>query len=151
MNKLEFGIEIIAAMKASCRDWNIETGRALALENTEPNLVEDIDFEKCDDEQKEMCVIVAKVEKEKLHKQALYVADIALDYLGRAKADGNSQPANCAIFDVSGSLPLTKDHMCFDKGHAYFVVTTIDNGSSRYGHYKCGRCGHEESYQYDYA
>ena len=51
---------------------------------------------------------------------------------------------------VSGELPLTKDHICFDKGHAYFIVTSIDNGSSVYGHYKCSRCGHEDNYQYDY-
>ena len=54
------------------------------------------------------------------------------------------------IPDVSGELPLTKEHICFDKGHAYFIVTAIDNGSSVYGHYKCSRCGHEDNYQYDY-
>lgn len=51
---------------------------------------------------------------------------------------------------VNGEFPLKKEHICFDKGHSYFIVTTIDNGKSVYGHYKCSRCGHEDSYQYDY-
>lgn len=52
---------------------------------------------------------------------------------------------------VSGELPLVKGHICFDNGHAYFIVTKIDDGRSVYGHYKCSRCGHEDHYQYDYA
>ena len=62
----------------------------------------------------------------------------------------DSEVKKLNIPDVSGELPLTKEHICFDKGHAYFIVTAIDNGSSVYGHYKCSRCGHEVNYQYDY-
>lgn len=51
---------------------------------------------------------------------------------------------------VSGSLPLAKEHPCFDKGHNFYLVCEIDNGYSKYGDHRCSRCGHTESFQYDY-
>ncbi|MBB5334497.1 hypothetical protein [Chryseobacterium koreense] len=53
--------------------------------------------------------------------------------------------------NVSGSLPLDKSHICFDKGHNMFLVTEIDNGRSKYGDHKCSRCGWVDSFQYDYG
>lgn len=54
-------------------------------------------------------------------------------------------------FAVSGLLPLTKEHQCFERGHAFYLVCEIDNGRSKYGDHKCSRCGHVESFQYDYG
>ena len=58
---------------------------------------------------------------------------------------------NCSIHDVSGMLPLTKEHQCFERGHAFYLVCEIDNGRSKYGEHKCSRCGHVEPFQYDYG
>ena len=58
---------------------------------------------------------------------------------------------NCPIHDVSGMLPLTKEHKCFERGHAFYLVCEIDNGRSKYGEHKCSRCGHVEPFQYDYG
>ena len=52
---------------------------------------------------------------------------------------------------VSGMLPLTKEHQCFERGHAFYLVCEIDNGRSKYGDHKCSRCGHVEPFQYDYG
>ena len=52
---------------------------------------------------------------------------------------------------VSGELPLTKEHQCFERGHAFYLVCEIDNGRSKYGDHKCSRCGHVEPFQYDYG
>ncbi len=52
---------------------------------------------------------------------------------------------------VSGMLPLTKEHQCFELGHAFYLVCEIDNGRSKYGEHKCSRCGHVEPFQYDYG
>ena len=51
---------------------------------------------------------------------------------------------------VSGMLPLSKEHPCFDKGHSMYLVIEIDNGRSKYGDHRCSRCGHTEPFQYDY-
>lgn len=52
---------------------------------------------------------------------------------------------------ANGNLPLSKNHICFKRGHAFYLVCKFDNGRSKYGYHKCSRCGHEESFQYDYA
>lgn len=98
MKKLKFGIEIIAAMKASCYDCDIETGRIMALENTEPNLVEGYDYENCNEEEKDVCRRIAKHEKEVLHKQALYVSDIALKYIENETEALRAQLEACKDF-----------------------------------------------------
>ena len=46
-----------------------------------------------------------------------------------------------------GILPLTKDHPCFERGHAFYLVCEIDNGRSKYGEHQCSRCGHIEPFQ----
>ena len=56
-----------------------------------------------------------------------------------------------SISDASGILPLTKEHQCFKRGHAFYLVCEIDNGRSKYGDHKCSRCGHVEPFQYDYG
>jgi len=81
---LELGIEIIAAMKASCYDWNIETGRILALSETEINRMEDItpeDLKNLSAAGLARLKLVANFEKDRLHKQAKYVAKITLEKL----------------------------------------------------------------------
>jgi hypothetical protein len=49
-----------------------------------------------------------------------------------------------------GNLPLSPDHICFDKGHAMYKVCRINNGRSVYGEHKCSRCGYVEPFQFDY-
>lgn len=49
-----------------------------------------------------------------------------------------------------GALPLSKEHICFDKGHAMIPIYTLHNHQSSYGRNKCSRCGYEEDWQYDY-
>ena len=51
---------------------------------------------------------------------------------------------------MNNNYPLTKEHICFDKGHNMFLVVKIDNGRSKYGEHKCSRCGYKEPFQYDY-
>jgi len=51
---------------------------------------------------------------------------------------------------IEGTLPLSKEHICFNTGHAMYLVTETDNGRSKFGYHKCSRCGYEESFQYDY-
>lgn len=58
-------------------------------------------------------------------------------------------PCNKKITD--GSLPLTKEHQCYENGHSFYLVCEIDNGRSKYGDHKCSRCGYVESFQYDYG
>ena len=84
--RLAFGIEIVSAMKASCYDWTIESGRIDTLMETEIDTMECFTQQWWDslsyDEQvsyEKYC----KREKERLHKQAMFVADIALKYLSR--------------------------------------------------------------------
>ncbi len=50
-----------------------------------------------------------------------------------------------------GNLPLTPAHICFDRGHAMNKVYELHNHQSSYGQNKCGRCGYEEDWQYDYV
>lgn len=79
--KLDFGIEIVSAMKASCYNWDIEEGRIDALMETEIDRMEGVDqimWESFTDEQKERFRQHCIWEKERLHKQALYVAEIAI-------------------------------------------------------------------------
>ncbi len=52
---------------------------------------------------------------------------------------------------LSGNLPLTKDHQCFELGHNMYLMAQRDNGRSLYGIHKCSRCGHEEHFQYDHG
>ena len=59
--------------------------------------------------------------------------------------------AKLRLSAVSGMLPLTKEHQCIERGHAFYLVCEIDNGRSKYGEHKCSRCGHVEPFQYDYG
>ncbi len=83
--KLEFGIEIVAAMKASAYGVSIEDGRIMALENTEFNKEEykktginEIPITEIEIESRQK---YCRSEKKRLHKQAFFVADIALKKL----------------------------------------------------------------------
>jgi hypothetical protein len=68
-NLLELGIEIVAAMKANCYSVSIEDGRIMALEETRES-----DYEGLPDAK-----TYATRERERLEKQALFVAKIALE------------------------------------------------------------------------
>jgi hypothetical protein len=67
------------------------------------------------------------------------------------KVSNEAQNQPSCLGAVSGSLPLDKSHICFEKGHSMFLVTEIDNGRSKYGDHKCSRCGWVDSFQYDYG
>lgn len=51
---------------------------------------------------------------------------------------------------AEGSLPLSKGHICFDKGHAMFELYLFHNHQSSWGTHKCSRCGYAEDWQYDF-
>jgi len=81
--KLQLGIEIVSAMKASSSqfEFDIEAGRFDALYDTEVDSFCEamgIDYNAQPDEQKERMAYICKIKKDRLHKQALFVADIAL-------------------------------------------------------------------------
>ena len=40
--------------------------------------------------------------------------------------------------------------ICFFFGHKFYSPTEVDNGLSKFGTYKCQRCGLEEDWQFDY-
>ena len=71
-------------MKASCLDWDIESGRIEALSDTEIDRLPETtleEFEQLDNEMKARITAFCKREKERLHEQALFVADVAMSYL----------------------------------------------------------------------
>ena len=82
-DKLALGIEIVAAMKASDYDTDIETGRIMAIEDTEFNRV--IKPKAITEEEKQKIINWCKLEKKRLYKQAFYVADITLKKLSYPK------------------------------------------------------------------
>ena len=67
------------------------------------------------------------------------------------KTNGLPEQKELDVSLISGMLPLTKEHQCFERGHAFYLVCEIDNGRSKYGDHKCSRCGHVEPFQYDYG
>lgn len=82
--KLELGIEIVAAMKASCYNCSIAEGRALAIEETEVDRMEGITpeyWKNLPQEDQKRYTKIAAYEKERLHKQAMFVAEITLEKL----------------------------------------------------------------------
>lgn len=72
--KLAFGIEIVSAMKASAYGVSIEEGRIDALNGTDPEHYSQEDGP-------DWPIRTAKMEKERLHKQAMFVADAAIAFL----------------------------------------------------------------------
>ena len=58
--------------------------------------------------------------------------------------------SNQTKINSDGALPLSNEHFCFDKGHNMQPVYILHNHQSSYGQNKCGRCGYEEDWQYDY-
>lgn len=71
--KLELGIEIVSAMKASAYGVGILDGRIMALEGTEVDKMENTP-----EQSKPFYIDYCKREKERLHEQAMFVADIVL-------------------------------------------------------------------------
>lgn len=124
---LELGIEIVSAMQANCYDVDIETGRDFALSETEVDRMEGVDEEMWNDftaEQKERFSKICKQEKERLHKQALYVAKITLDklmtlqtsmkiytteYEGEVLADSNTKCVTGCKHFTGGEIKHHKD------------------------------------------
>ena len=84
VQKLEFGIEIVSAMKASSYNTDIESGRTMALEDTEldrlgTHTVEE--YNSLDDDLKDKIKSFQVSQTKRLHEQALFVADVALGFL----------------------------------------------------------------------
>jgi hypothetical protein len=78
---LDFGIEIIAAMKSDAYGVDIETGRIMALEDTELDRITEVDIKEIEGESLERIKDYVKREKQRLHNQSFYVAKIALEKL----------------------------------------------------------------------
>ena len=57
---------------------------------------------------------------------------------------------NETLAQRAGIPPLIKGHICFEAGHAMFSVYLLHNHQSSWGKHKCGRCGYEEEWQYDF-
>lgn len=72
-------------MKASCYNWDIEDGRIMALEDTEVQYIIELDYNSLGEEDKNIVNKSLEKNKERLHKQALFVADITLKYLENGK------------------------------------------------------------------
>jgi uncharacterized protein (DUF885 family) len=84
--KLELGIEIVAAMKASAYEMSIEDGRIMALQDTELDRLSDFtvkEFENLEETFKRKVQKFQELEKERLHNQAFFVAEIALEKLAQ--------------------------------------------------------------------
>lgn len=84
VQKLEFGIEIVAAMKASAYNTDIESGRLMALEDTELDRLgtHTLDeYNSLENDLKSKIKDFQERQKKQLHKQALFVADVALSFL----------------------------------------------------------------------
>ncbi len=84
--KIELGIEIISAMKASAYDCSIEIGRIYALEGTEVDKFELITteyFETLQEDEKNRLKEMAVTNKKRLHEQAIFIADIAINKLNQ--------------------------------------------------------------------
>lgn len=47
-------------------------------------------------------------------------------------------------------MPLGEKHICFQSGHAMHAVYIMHGPKSSWGQNKCGRCGYEEDWQYDF-
>lgn len=107
--KLEFGIEIVSGMHASCRERDIETGRVYSLENTETDLVEGLAFESLSAENKGVWRNICRHEKERLHKQALYVADIAIAKLKDMKLYSGSKETEIRVCNNCDWVDKKKD------------------------------------------
>lgn len=81
---LDLGIEIVSAMKATCYNWDMEEGRIDALMETEIDRLEGVgveEFNTWDDDLKLRVIASCKREKERLHKQAIFVANATIDYI----------------------------------------------------------------------
>jgi hypothetical protein len=52
---------------------------------------------------------------------------------------------------ADGNMPLDKSHICFERGHNFFLIFERDNGRSKYGEHTCSRCGHIYQFQFDYG
>lgn len=80
--KIEFGIEIISAMKASAYNTDIDMGRHMALEDTELDRLGTHTFEEYEKENDDFKKVIRDFQmgqKKRLHEQAIFVADIAIN------------------------------------------------------------------------
>lgn len=82
-DRLELGIEIVAAMKANVYKVPIEDGRDMALEETELDRMghSAAALESMDPSQLERLRAFAARRKEELNQQAMFVADAAIAYM----------------------------------------------------------------------
>lgn len=83
--KEQLGLEIVSGMKASAYGLSIEEGRELALSETEPNY-----FHGYKGGLEPTCnafELAAKRAKNRLEKQSLFIANIALDMIEKIRKD----------------------------------------------------------------
>lgn len=80
--KLAFGIELVAALHANTNNGDMEYGIARALWQTEVSHDDDYDqWETFDEDKKEWRRKMAQIEKDRLYKQANFLAEAALRYI----------------------------------------------------------------------
>lgn len=98
--KLALGIEIVSAMKASAYGVSIEEGRIDALNGTEPEHYSQ-------EEGPDWPIRTAKMEKERLHKQAMFVADAVMAFLDHQEARARNY-THCTIDSGDNGKHLAK-------------------------------------------
>lgn len=50
--------------------------------------------------------------------------------------------------EMDGSLPLHKEHICYETGHSMKRVFQVDKQFQSFGKNRCSRCGHEEKWNF---
>lgn len=81
--KLNFGIHIVAGMKASAMNTDFETGMIDTLSDTEMDrtLYSKEELEKLNEKDRERVFSYVEHAKKRLHEQAMFIANIALEKL----------------------------------------------------------------------
>ena len=110
---IELGIEIVSAMKADVYNMSIEDGRIDALTNTEIDRLGDFtidEFNQFPSDRKSMMIQFAHNQKERLHRQALFVATATLKYLADMQKTVTSYPSIQQLLDLlPQELPIDVD------------------------------------------
>jgi len=80
--KLAFGLELVAALHANLNNGDMEYGRLRALWQTDVSHHDDYDqWETFSEEKKERRRKMAQREKDRLYKQANFLAEVAQTYI----------------------------------------------------------------------
>lgn len=122
--KLKLGIEIISAMKASVYNADIESGRLMALEDTELDRLKSYTLEEygsLDEDSKAKIKAFQEKQKAVLHEQALFVADAVLQCL-------NKEAGYHQIVELQENIRLKREA---DKIYSDFI-TNVKLDPSKY-------------------